>query len=72
MVGVVGSSPIAPTNILLHIKHLVVTLGAFLLGPFNWGQININYQLKRIKAKGASSYWGTRNRSAPLAFIHFN
>ena len=45
MVGVVGSSPIAPTNILLHIKHLVVTLGAFLLGPFNWGQININFAL---------------------------
>ena len=52
MVGVVGSSPIAPTNILLHIKHLVVTLGAFLLGPFNWGQININFQLKGGKAKG--------------------
>ena len=32
MVGVVGSSPIAPTNILLYIKHLVATLGAFLLG----------------------------------------
>ncbi|MEY3888626.1 MAG: hypothetical protein RL650_2718 [Pseudomonadota bacterium] len=29
MVGVVGSSPIAPTNILLNIKHPVSTLGAF-------------------------------------------
>ena len=29
MVGVVGSSPIAPTNILKNIKHLAETLGAF-------------------------------------------
>jgi fucose permease len=30
MVGVVGSSPIAPTNILQNTKHPVATLGAFL------------------------------------------
>ncbi len=34
-----------------------------------WGQININLVNQRaVKAKGASSYWSTRNRSAPLAF----
>jgi hypothetical protein len=53
----------------------------------NWGQININFQSKGVKPKGAnkwgqininlvnewdklgrgaSSYWSTRNRSAPL------
>jgi hypothetical protein len=31
MVGVVGSSPIAPTNILHNIKHPVATLGAFFI-----------------------------------------
>ena len=36
----------------------------------NWGQININFvNLRGRKAKGASSYWSTRNRSAPLAFL---
>jgi hypothetical protein len=32
MVGVVGSSPIAPTKIGTEIRHLVETLGAFFLG----------------------------------------
>ena len=32
MVGVVGSSPIAPTNKHYLIKHLAETLGAFLFG----------------------------------------
>ena len=35
MVGVVGSSPIAPTNILQNIKHPVVTLGAFFMRVSN-------------------------------------
>ena len=35
MVGVVGSSPIAPTNILQNTKHPVATLGAFLLVPIS-------------------------------------
>ncbi len=38
MVGVVGSSPIAPTNILLNIKHLAETLGAFFMSA-NWGEL---------------------------------
>ena len=32
MVGVVGSSPIAPTNKHNYIKHLAETLGAFFIG----------------------------------------
>jgi hypothetical protein len=35
MVGVVGLSPIAPTNILQYIKHPVVTLGAFFMRVSN-------------------------------------
>ena len=34
---------------------------------FNWGQININFQSVGAVTKVASSYWSTRNRSAPLA-----
>ena len=34
---------------------------------FNWGQININLVNEWDKlGRGASSYWSTRNRSAPL------
>ena len=35
MVGVVGSSPIAPTNIFFNIKHLAETLGAFFTSVSN-------------------------------------
>ena len=34
-------------------------------GLFKWGQININFQSEGLKAKGASSYWGNRNRQLP-------
>ena len=37
------------------------------MGSNNWGQININLVNEWNKlGRGASSYWGTRNRSAPL------
>ena len=36
----------------------------------NWGQININFVNSRGKSlRGASSYWSTRNRSAPLRLL---
>ena len=38
------------------------------MGSNNWGQININFVNQRgLRLRGASSYWRTRNRSAPLS-----
>ena len=38
---------------------------------FNWGQININLVNQRCwMLRGASSWWGTTNRSAPLSLHH--
>ncbi len=44
-------------------------MGIKVNGGNKWGQININLvNQMAVKAKGASSYWSTRNRSAPLTF----
>lgn len=54
MVGVVGSSPIAPTN---EIKHLAATLGAFFLRQTFFTTF-LPHQVPRV-----------RNSSAVLAFM---
>jgi hypothetical protein len=38
----------------------------------NWGQININFQSKWRKAKGAERFLVLQYEEAPLAFLHFD
>ena len=37
----------------------------------NWGQININFHLKGLKAKGAERFLVPQYEEAPLAFSPF-
>jgi hypothetical protein len=39
------------------------------MGSNKWGQININFQSKGIKAKGAERFLVPQYEEAPLAFI---
>jgi hypothetical protein len=42
------------------------------MGSNKWGQININFQSKGIKAKGAERFLVLQYEEAPLAFIPFD